>query len=1266
MGVRLIVGRAGSGKTALCAREICEEMGRDPLGAALLWIMPEQGTFAGERMLLSGGGNSLKAGLRAGAGRGTFRAQVLSFRRLAMILGRELGLFPGGDGRGVPKPMDELARQVLLEEVVRREKGKLKVFGSSAERAGFITHLDAMMRELRQQGHSGASLRKVLEEGSAGGLDAVTRLKMMDLAHLLEAWAVEMEKAGSWDFEQIMHAAAGRMGESALIAGGGGGARVWVDAFSAMTALEIRMLAGLGLHAREVTITLLADPDSAGLRDMRGGEEGGLFARTERLYRRLLDEFRRHGVRVEGTTGLRERRRFLAEGVRAVEGELWGDSSNVRDEGTGGQGDKGAGGHGGKMISSSPLPLFSLSPGPELPGDGRLKAGLQTTGLRTGVELWESSEPETEVRMVAQAIRAMALGLPLNGAASEPLRYRQMAVIVPDLGTAGEGGYEDAIRRIFAEHGIPHFIDQRRSMAHHPLVELVRAAVGIVTSGFERDEMLLLLKTGLAEVSAAEVSLLENYLWGHGITRVPWDQEWTWIAPNQREEDGEGTESARVRLGEVNRVRARVWESLRVFVRAMADVGGPGDKRAGGQGDEFVRALRGFLQALGIEATIGGWVADARKNGDGELAQVHEQARRGVDEMLVLLETILAGRERTLLEFEKLLGSALEQLTLGLIPPTVDQVLVSSVTRSRVPEMEAVFVLGAVEGAFPKVVEEDPILSDGQRAAFNAVALDPIGEGSDRQLLEMPFFDYVALTRSRRRLVVSYPVADRAGRALVPSRHVARLKGLLGAGLLRRSFDAASRAEVERMSTVEDVMAGVAAWGRGVIAGQGDKETRRQGEGCGDEAMKYVYDWVVRSGDKFIEERRGMLLRGLRPAEVPHLGAAAVERFFPAGRALRMSVSQLERFAACPMQYFFHYQLGLAPREELVLDSLGLGSLQHNILEGLYKRIIGGEFDWPRGDAARVAAALVEETDRAIGELHAELSQSTPGYDKTRRRIIRALGLCVESDRQRAKAGSMRPASVELYFGRGTTPQREGARLVSLPVLALATPAGRQLQLTGKIDRVDQSEDKKLAVLFDYKSGSGRRADLNRIHHGLSVQLPVYALVAQLVARWQPVAAFYVNLKQKRKPVEGPQEPAVDEAAFYQRNPPRGFASAAGVSALDGHLEAAADGASGSGKSRWYSLTFNSTGGEIAKRGDLLSSDDFAALLRYTAWKIGTLADRLAAGEISPFPYKDGQEIACDRCDFRGMCPFDAAQGTYSVTQHHKKEEVLRRMRERS
>ena len=150
MGVRWILGRAGTGKTAGCVREMRAEMRGMRWVGALLWIVPEQATFMAERLLVAGAGGGSVGGLdhaTAASGRhGTFRAQVVSFRpRLAMLIGRELGILGDGGGGGggvgsgrMGQPMDAVARVVLLEEMVREKHSELTVFGTVADRPGFI------------------------------------------------------------------------------------------------------------------------------------------------------------------------------------------------------------------------------------------------------------------------------------------------------------------------------------------------------------------------------------------------------------------------------------------------------------------------------------------------------------------------------------------------------------------------------------------------------------------------------------------------------------------------------------------------------------------------------------------------------------------------------------------------------------------------------------------------------------------------------------------------------------------------------------------------------------------------------------------------------------------------------------------------------------------------------------------------------------------------------------------------------------------------
>ncbi len=101
----------------------------------------------------------------------------------------------------------------------------------------------------------------------------------------------------------------------------------------------------------------------------------------------------------------------------------------------------------------------------------------------------------------------------------------------------------------------------------------------------------------------------------------------------------------------------------------------------------------------------------------------------------------------------------------------------------------------------------------------------------------------------------------------------------------------------------------------------------------------------------------------LAPAPEPALDAALARAFH--GPTVRLSVSQLEKFAACPLEYFLHYTLSLRERPLLELDVLNLGTLYHRILERVYDRIIGGELPWP--DCTEAALCAVVARDRGGG-----------------------------------------------------------------------------------------------------------------------------------------------------------------------------------------------------------------------------------------------------------------------------------------------------------
>ena len=80
MSLRFVIGRAGSGKSTLCLREVQEELKQRPRGKTILYLVPEQMTFQTQQALI--GSEDV---------RGSIRAQVFSFSRLAWKVLQEVG-----------------------------------------------------------------------------------------------------------------------------------------------------------------------------------------------------------------------------------------------------------------------------------------------------------------------------------------------------------------------------------------------------------------------------------------------------------------------------------------------------------------------------------------------------------------------------------------------------------------------------------------------------------------------------------------------------------------------------------------------------------------------------------------------------------------------------------------------------------------------------------------------------------------------------------------------------------------------------------------------------------------------------------------------------------------------------------------------------------------------------------------------------------------------------------------------------------------------
>ena len=1149
MGVRFIVGRAGSGKTAYCLRCIHDALAGSPLdGPGLILLVPEQASLQTERMLIEGVD-----------GFATHRACVLSFKRLAY---RVLAT-SGGGGRTA---LTQTARALVLRLLLLRRSAELHYYRNSRSQSGFIERLGASIAELIEEGVTPDDLVASGEPDD----DPVRSAKLHDLRLIYAAYLAALGK-DRMDPTQYLEAARLALDRCPWL----DGASVWVDGFAGFSRQEALMLAALASRAERLEVTALIDPKRVAEAWVAPKRSCELFARTGRMIRELTESFQERGIAIEPALDLvgAPKRFARSPGLGRLESSLFGPA---RDD---------------------PIP-------PE------------------AVRIVEAADRRTEVAFAVSQV------LSLVQRSENPLRYRDIAIVVRDLEP-----YHALLSAALQSHGIPFFIDRRRPTAHHPLVELIRGLVALAEEDYAPKSVRALLKTGLLSLSDDLADALENHVLATGVSgRDRWAGE-HWKAPPRSRDVSD--ELANVYDRRRNAARLQFVRDVDEWVQGARD--------GSAKGAEWTGRLREVLQHLDAEARIETWAREADDEGDLDQGEAHRQILRDVDALLADLETALGDEAFGVVELGSILDAALAQLTLGLAPPMLDQVLVGSIERSRHPDIKALILLGLNEGLFPAIPAEDSILNDDDRRWLEERGVR-LGVSRAQRVLDEALLLYVACTRPSESLVATYAAADEDGRTLQPSPYMTALR------------DACPGTKIER---VPEPFVSRSDWAIGTARTVGAhlacEFQNRPNRSLDDGELRRRWNDLYESArrDPELESTLRSSLRSLVYHNETSLSSELVEAV--ASDPCTASVSQLETFAACPFKHFSQYRLRLQERELSELAMVDIGTIHHAILEHFIKKLVQRGESLADLDDQAVLETLADAS-REAGEmlpLMSELSNARDRYVMARSR--QELSRVLDAQRRAAGPGAFRPRATELSFGFDAPH--------GLPPLEIRTPKDRRVLLRGYIDRVDVAEvaDELLGVVVDYKRTRDKRLDLSSVYHGLSLQLPGYLLVlaqqGQTLAGRpiKPAGAFYVGLIESYRRVKHPDEVAGEDT----RTPAHRFRGVMDVGRM-----AAFDAESPSvGWSPHYSV-YRKRDGTLGHmdQSDAADTESFQALLEHTRGRIGELADRMLDGEIAVSPYRLGSFSPCSWCALPGVCRLEPGVTRLRFLETLRRSEVFRRL----
>ena len=787
-------------------------------------------------------------------------------------------------------------------------------------------------------------------------------------------------------------------------------------------------------------------------------------------------------------------------------------------------------------------------------------------------------------------------------------RFRDCAVLVRNL-----DGYHQPLAHTFRRYGIPFFLDRRESVAHHPLAELTRGALRVVAFDWLHDDWFAALKAGFSGVAETELDRLENAALEFGWRGKKW------------REPLPAADAA------LERLRKTILPPFEKFAAQLT--------RYENQptGTQLADALRELWAELGVEETLEHWSAADQEN--SSVANRQSSIHRTVwEQMNAWLDNVALAFSREALPLRNwlpVLEAGLTSLTVGVIPPVLDEVLVGAIDRARNPNLKLALVLGVNETIFPAAPATPPILTDADREALEQGGVT-LGPDLRERLARERYYGYIACTRASEKLAVTFAHHNAEGKLLNPSSFVSHLQRLFPGLEIEESG-----AETDLSGAVHpiEIAAPLVELQHCVAA----EVTRLKPK----EYQSLLTSSPAIAGWRKLLELPSLKLfaeslRRLRePDSTQNLPPALAEKLF--GRVLRTSVSRLEEFAQCPFRFFVRSGLRAGERKIFELDARERGSFQHDVLKVFHERLAAEGRRWrdltPPEARERVRDIAVELTENFRGGLLHDTAQTQFEARAMSASLQDFIEVVVTWLREQ---NEFDPVVAELDFGG------DEARA---PAWELDAGDGRRLELRGRIDRVDlwrePGSDDALALVLDYKS-SGKRLDAILVQHGVQLQLLAYLNVLRHwanprgvlgVARLVPAGVFYVNLRGQYASGDTRAE-VLDNAADARKRayPHTGRFDASVLPKLD-RLGAADQ----------FSYQRNKDGSLRKGSVEALSHDEFGKLLDRLEAQLQGMGRAILSGAAAVDPYRKGSETPCEYCDYRAVCRIDPWTHHYRV-----------------
>lgn len=818
------------------------------------------------------------------------------------------------------------------------------------------------------------------------------------------------------------------------------------------------------------------------------------------------------------------------------------------------------------------------------------------------IHLTATGDAQDEIVFVASTIRRLVR--------EKGYRYKDIAIVAGDLEQASH-----IYERVMDEYEIPVFIDANACLKANPCAETIRSVLAVLADDFSYDSVFRFLKAGMTDLSFEDIELLENYALKRGVRGY---SRWNRAVSENYEK------TSPVNIEEIRQAFMKMFGDIRkVFA----------DKKAVTK--DYVEALYDFLLQIHmyekLEARKNELYEENRINEGDAYGQIFEKTVRLFDKIAELL----GDTKMSVKEFYEIVDTGLSDIEVGVVPPTVDRVLIGDITRSRLNHIKVLFFTSVNDGIVPKAPKKGRILSDRDRDILSDCGLELAPSDKQNSYIEQ-FYIYTILTKPSDHLYISYHKLSASLESMRPSYLLGRISNI---------FPSLQAEEYDAASCMPDTV---------------NRSLRRilRAEDSEDAESRILTRILTEKGfaGELTAIYKGRTYRNVAEQLPPETIALLY------GRYLHASVSKLELYARCGFAYFLKYGLRLKEREMYQVDVRNVGVILHSVMEGLFKQVRDTRNnDWENFPEDERMLMVTELVNRAAEESAGDFFEDNARNAYMLQMIERMAQTSAGMLQKHIRLGSMKPGMLEKTFD--SAKDEVGSYLFELPNQI-------QMSINGKIDRVDVEEEDGTVYIkvIDYKS-SARKLSLEEVLNGEQLQLVTYSAIAYEIEKMiypdkniQIAGLLYYSFDDPVIEIESSEidtdteQPEFSDqekldAERMEKMKLQGFVneSPAVIQKMDHTCN----------QSLPVKLDKN---GDIKKSENVVSADQIRTIMELTRENIEELGSQIAEGKIAIEPYKNKSNTGCDYCEFKNICHFDVKNGG---NQYRRPDnEKLKRYRE--